>query len=373
MEETMRGLIARTAAAVGAICVLAPGTAALADDAPVDPAVPPAPAATSTFTLPMLGVPLTVAVTTDAGGGLLDVALNPTDTYTAEHVRPNHVAFENTEGTVKVYVSAKHGGERVAVRSGALADISGASGWSGDVFGNGVPSSVGFTIAAGADGGPDITGIAVDSTLANTVGEVQRGSFDKWGGDWKWAAVEIRFDDAGQSRTLRIKASSGTKPDGEPSANLKISLGHVRGGRIAEGDAVGPHTWSGQLCDGTAASITYTVNADGSVSDVVATPEAQVGDWGHKTVVAFDRKQVVSIKVDDDDAAALEVTTKEWFNCGRNDPSVNTEVAPDATEPDNHPHDGWGNGNGWGHDGDHDHDGWRGDGRGNRDHDDDDD
>jgi hypothetical protein len=75
-------------------------------------------------------------------------------------------------------------------------------------------------------------------------------------------------------------------------------------------------------------------------------------------MVAFDRRQVVSIKVGTDQSGAMSVSTREWFNCGRSEPTVNTEIAPDATIPDN-ADEGWGNGGrhhgGWG-DGDRDRD-----------------
>ena len=131
--------------------------------APTSSPAAPAAAATSNVTLPLLASSLTVAITTDVGGGLLDVSLGGSSTgLDLDTARPGKVSFVNEAGTVKVKVSAKDGGEKVEVRAGSLGDISGAGGWSGDVFGTGETTTVGFTVGAGSDGGPDITGITVE-------------------------------------------------------------------------------------------------------------------------------------------------------------------------------------------------------------------
>jgi hypothetical protein len=305
-------------------------------------------------TLTLLGSPLIADVTTDAGGGLVDVTLTPAEGYDPARVKPNKVSFVNEAEGVTVKVSAKHGGERVVARAGSLADVSGPGGWSGDVFDTGETTNVAFTVAAGADGAPDLTGITVDSPLANVIGEVERNTHaDPNDADetYQSAKVTIEFTRSGQTRYLTIKAAVFTD-DGETRSALKVSLSRVRGRMLADGEAVGPHTWNGQLCDGTAASFTYNVSDTGDITDVVATPAAEVrGDGSHVKVVFNDHERV-SIKVRSDDAGALTVSTDERQRCGRNDPTVNGVAveSPDDGDDGDDGKPGWWNG------GDHDRD-----------------
>jgi hypothetical protein len=341
-----------------ALCSIAPmaiGGVAHAQDPPAPPAeeVPaPAPDATSMVTLTLVGTPLVVNVTTDAGGGLVDVTLEPADGYDPAAARPNKVAFVNEETGVSVKVSAKRGGERVEARAGALTEISGASGWSGDVFDSGETTSVGFTIGAADDGGPNITDVTVDSPLENVVGEVRRKGDD----GRQSARVSIEFTRSGQTRVLTIKATTFTGRDGEQHSSLKVGLSRIHGRLLADGAAVGPHSWSGQLCDGTAASFTYNVTEAGEVTDVVATPDADVRADGRRANVAFSQRERVSVKVRGE-GAEMTVGTSEKIRCERTDPTVNGEQ---VDLPDN----GWGDG----HRGDHGG-WWKGDGD-RRDHDD---
>ncbi len=350
----MRRFVVASATAAALLSFGLGDSLAHADNAP-PPAesAPAAPDATSVVTLPLFGSPLVADVTTDAGGGLVDVTLTPAEGYDPAKVRPNKVAFVNEAQGVIVKVTARHGGERVEARAGSLADVSGPGGWSGDVFDTGEPTNVGFTIAAGADGGPDITGITVDSTLEHVIGEVERNS----GADPKdpdethqSAKATIEFTRSGQTRWLTIKAVL-VSDDGETRSALKVSLSRVRGRMLADGEAVGPHSWSGQLCDGTAASFTYVVSETGEITDVVATPAAEVRGEGHRVKVVFGDRQRVSIKVRSDDGV-LTVSTDESFRCGRNDPTVNgVAVEPPADDDgDDGKPDGWWN------DGDHDRD-----------------
>ena len=71
---------------------------------------------TSVVTLPLFGSWLVADVTTDAGGGLVDVTLTPAEGYDPAKVRPNKVAFVNEAQGVVVKVTARHGGERVEAR-----------------------------------------------------------------------------------------------------------------------------------------------------------------------------------------------------------------------------------------------------------------
>ena len=68
---------------------------------------------------------------------------------------------------------------------------------------------------------------------------------------------------------MRITVSLRTGDD-HTSAKLTIGLSRIKGAEIPEGDTVGAHSWSGMLCDGTIATISYTVGEDGSIIDVSA-------------------------------------------------------------------------------------------------------
>src|SRR5690606_16628130 len=110
-------LITAGVLAIGSLAA-ASGTALAQDDAGDDAtdstdAEAPVPAATSTTTLPLLGAGLTVDVTTDAGGGLLEVGLDSPDDFIATGIRSNKVAFTNETDGVDVKVSTRWGGERV--------------------------------------------------------------------------------------------------------------------------------------------------------------------------------------------------------------------------------------------------------------------
>ena len=140
-------------------------------------ALPPAPVPLSTTTsLPLFGAQLTIDITTGPGGVLASVAVNPADGYTAIEVRPNEVVFVNAAGTATVEVKARNGAQRIeatTVSLDALVAGGGAGGWSGDVFGTGTITTVGFSVVKTADGTPDITGITVSDPSAD-IGSVER-------------------------------------------------------------------------------------------------------------------------------------------------------------------------------------------------------
>ena len=318
-------------AALAAIATLGLAAPALANPDEATPEAPNAPAATSTVTLPLLGAPVTVDVTTDAGGGLLDVSVSPTGSGAADlaanPVRVNHVSFVNDDGTVKLKVAAVWGGERVSARAGSLADISGPGGWSGDVFGTGTTTEVGFTIGATAEGGPDITGITVNSPLEHTIGEVDYGEHRSR----LSAKVGIEFTDQGQQRRLTIRATSADPESERSSASLKVSLSHPWGARIDDAAAVGPHSWAGTLCDGTEASVTYNVTDDGEITDVVATPDADVHERGKFVWVGFDRREGVALFAKESDDG-LRVGALERIRCDRQHPTVDGEEVEQADD-----------------------------------------
>ncbi len=308
-----------------------------ADAVPSDPAVPvePVVASTSQVSLPLLGAPLIVDINSDPGGNLVDVSLNPADGYTATKLKTNNVQFVNDAGTVKVRVKAKRGGLRIDARAASLAEVTGASGWTGDVFGTGETTSVTFTVGATAEGTPDISDVAVDSPITNVVGETTYGGHDD--SSESSASARVEFSAAGQTRvlTIRVKVGDdhhrGDDESADTSAKLSISLSKIKGRQIPEGEAVGSHTWSGMLCDGTTATLTYNVAADGAVTDVVANPgTAEVSYRDHSAKVKFAGGERVDISTKTGDSG-LTVGAKAKIRCAAAAPDVNTPIDPQAT------------------------------------------
>ncbi|MFT3851223.1 MAG: hypothetical protein QM733_00545 [Ilumatobacteraceae bacterium] len=230
--------------------------------APDDTAAAAVVAAQTTVTLPLFGAPLTVDVSTDPSGQLASVEISPADGYTAVVDKPGKVAFVNADGTAKVRVEASKRGQSVSVKGATLADITGPGGWSGDPFGTGATTTVAFTVGATADGDPDITGVTSSDSTA-TIGETRHFS----GRSRSIARASVTFSNDGQQRTLTITAMVTEREEGS-HAGLSVSLSKVRGVAQDAATAAGTKTWSGMLCDGTAATVTYTVGEDGTVSDV---------------------------------------------------------------------------------------------------------
>jgi hypothetical protein len=298
----------------------------------------PAAVTTTTTTLPLFGVPLAVEVQAGPGGVLTSVAVNPATGLTATTVKPNKVAFVNDAGTAKVVVRGRDGGQRVEVKAGALADVSGAGGWSGDVFGTGTNTTVGFTVGATATGGPDITGVtSSDATAVISATEYKNDDQEQHSA----ASARVTFTSGAQSRSLRIMAVVRTNEDGTTGAKVSVTLGPLRGVVQPVDVAIGVKTWSGALCNGDPASVTYTVNADGSLTNASATPDtATVSGDGNKVNVKFasgERLRIESHTSTD----GIKVDVREKFRCkGAADPTVNTPVStiPGNDHAGDHPH-----------------------------------
>ncbi len=350
-------LFAASAVALGSI-IAGSGDVHADDAAPTADSTPAAVASTVTVALPGVGIMVDLSI--DAGGGLLDVSLNNPADYSAAVVRPNRVSFVNDAAGTSVKVKSKHGGQRIEARAGALADVSGPGSWTGDLFESGVASTVSFTVADNG-GAPDITGVSVntgDPDITSTKGETTYRSDDDDGDEMEQSATaSITFEYLGQTRTMRIKVEVETE-DGSTSAKMKIALSRIKGRQLADGPAVGPHTWTGQLCSGETATIDYDVADDGQITVTSTTPEAvDLKVEGRRATVSFSRNERVSIKAVGDDGD-LQVGASKKFSCGRTVPTVNGDVVPETPRGDRD------------HDGDRrdrDHDGDRRDGDGDRD------
>jgi len=319
----MNRLSIRAGAALLAGSLLAIGGGMAVSAQPVPAQVVPAPvAAETTTTLPLFGAPLTVDITTAPGGAISAVTVDPADGLTASIVKPNKVKFVNEDGTARVLVSARHGGERVQARAGTLADITGPGGWSGDLFGTGVITTVGFEVAPAADGTPDIINITTSDATAE-IGDVDHAVGD----EAARAKVSIVFTNGIEQRSLSIRVTAASSDDSS-SAKVSVSLSDVRGQRLPAEQVVGTHTWEGMLCDGTVASITYTVDAEGTISGVTATPSTADVDVDDDDVrVEFSDDERVRLRVkSSDDGAELRVAVDERIRCERTDPTVNTPI-----------------------------------------------
>lgn len=289
-------------------------------------------------TLPLFGSPLEITITTGPGGALTDVSVDPATNTVADKLSPRKVVFESAKvgdptSTAKVVVKSKKGGQSVSARAGSLADISGAGSWSGDLFGTGTATIVNFIIGT-INGGPDITGVtSSDATAA--IGAVKYSSDDDDDESEQSAKVSINFTDpaSDQSRTLTIKVKV-EEEDGETEAKLSISLSRLEGVAVLAADAAGPHTWTGLLCDGTTtATITYVVALDGSISDVVATPAADVRTDDNKIDARFSGDERVRIRVREDDGM-ITISVEERLRCDAEDPTTNVSTTVDDDDDD---------------------------------------
>lgn len=227
-----------------------------------------------TAVLPLFGsAGLTVAVTLDTVGNISDVALTPTGVVTQTSSDPTLVKFANTDGTTKVAVKAKGDKLSISAKSGSLADFIGTGTWSANVFGTGV-ESVDYTIGDDGTGKPTLT-IGTPSVVDGVTALVIAPKTDSEDEEAS-ASGGVTFSADGFVKRLRITIEvdevGGT-------AHLKITLtGKDRqtlSDALAALVAAGDRTWSAYLCDGTTqVTVTYKVNADGTVSFVSASPSA---------------------------------------------------------------------------------------------------
>ena len=106
-----------------------------------------------------------------------------------------------------------------------------------------------------------------------------------------------------------------------------MGLGKLRGVVQSVADAIGAKVWTGLLCDGTQATINYTVNDDGSISAVTATPApARFENEGGKVNVRFSDSERVKIRAHMEDDG-IKVSVDEKIRCrDAADPTVNTPI-----------------------------------------------
>jgi hypothetical protein len=346
-----RRLVGVTAAVLGTVLIGGVGLQATAS------AAPPVP---TTVVLPLFGAPLTLTITSGPGGAIASVAVDPATNTVATNLDSHKVVFQSSSPTdptadpAKVVVRSKHGGQSVSARAGSLAQVSGPGSWSGDVFGDGsAAATVNFTVVAAADGSPDITGTT--ATGGGVVGTVDHSTGGDDNESGMSARVSVKFTNAAGdlTRSLTISVRVATDEDGNTSAKTSISLGRIKG---VEGKAVGAHTWVGMLCDGTSASIAYTVAADGTISVGAVTPAGSTtAADGDKTTVTFATGEQVRIRVKDHDGQ-MTIEVKERIRCDSPNATTNvsTSIPADNNNDNNNNEDQQGGGDNHGH-GDHHH------------------
>jgi hypothetical protein len=251
-------------------------------------------AQTGGMTLPLLGASVTVEIKLDAVGHISEVNFTPAGALTETRSGDHRVSFANADGTVKVDIAARGHKLSLKAKTGSLDDLVGSHVWSAAVFGPGTGSTVPYTI--GNNGGKptlEIGAATVPAGVTATVSAIKTSGNNVSG--------RVTFESDGYTKTLLIWVHVD---QGGGKAMLKIVLSgkdkQRLSGSLAELVAVGTRTWSAHLCDETAATVNYAVNADGTVTFVSAVPATvSVKTKGKGFTATFDGTKVrvsVSLK-----------------------------------------------------------------------------
>ena len=297
----------------------------------------------------LLGVPVTVSVelNTDTGD-ITAVNVTPPGDLVATKDTPSRVRFESANGQTSVSVKAKKDSLSIGARTASLKDLVGSNTWKSSVFGAGDgPSSVAYTIADDGSGGPVLTLGAIapgTGVTANSLGTSNGGGDDDEGMTAS-GSVEFTKDGFRKVLTIRVRVRKGDDDDNASagSASLSITLRGRNVQRKALADLAGAHVWDGVLCDGTKASINYTVDATtGAVAVTSTNPaDATTKDSKNGVAVVFPAGTVVSIRVKTAESAtanaALAINVSGSKHCNNpvpsvDPPKVNTPVSTQAPE-----------------------------------------
>ncbi len=365
----MAGILTSAAVVLAGLGV---GTASAGAAPKVDPLLP------TELTLPFMGAPLKLTVTTGPGGAIASADLDNAGAFTATDVSAKKVRFVANDGTLQLTVKSKGNEQRVTAKAAEFSQLVGSSNWSGDVFGTGQASTVAFTIG-GDELAPTLTideAVSGDAAAGGeaTIGEVRTESDDDDGEIEVKGSVKFTLD--GQSRTLSIKIETGEDDDDDDSpegASLRITLSKLRGVPQSIEDAVGEKTWTAALCDGAStATVVYTVNADGTLTLGSATnsdgSSPEIKAESNKIEVRFGKDARVKFR-SSLDGDQITVRVEEKVRCrDAADPTTNVSTSTtidDDDDDDDDDHQGRG-GDDDDDDDDDDH------GGGGRDHDEDD-
>ena len=270
MNKTLSSIVA--AATVGGVMAFA-GPALANTNGPI------AQTGGAEVVIPMLGAPITVTVALDTtSGAITSVNLDPTNAaaFTATKVSPSRVRFEKgTDGATRLAIKAKGDQLSVSVRTLKLDDLLGSGTWTGDVFGTGADSSVAYTIGKDATSGDPTVDITGATTPVPGTAEILAAKTGSHHDDGSWASQSVKFTNDGF--TMRLTIAVGVENDDDDDgdageAKLRFTLSGKDIQRLTLAQLVGAHTWTGTLCDGTAASLAYTVNADGTLTAGAVVP-----------------------------------------------------------------------------------------------------
>lgn len=293
-----------------------------------------------TVILPLLGSPLKIAVTLDVVGNISNVDVDPVGDFSATHVGPHAVSFATTNGSTKVSVRAL--GDRMSVRasSKSLDNLVGSGTWSADLFGTGDTTKVNYTVGKAGDGSPTLKIDSVNAAPSDVT--VDQKPVQTMSNDWGSSASDrIDFTRNGFTKHLWIRVS--LRKEGDP-ASLTFQLSGKDRQVLTDtlANLEGTHTWTGLNCDGTPATVTFTVNHDGTVSFVSAVPPATASDTDHGFRAHFDgthSKVQVRLWQNKDGTWTLKVDARGGWWCKDTKaatPTVNTPVLPGATLPGHH-------------------------------------
>jgi hypothetical protein len=256
-----------------------------------------------TATLPLLGTPLTVAVTLDSVGNISGVALDPSSALSKTKSGDDFVKFSNSGGTVNVTVKAIGGRLSIKARTKKLSDLLGSGTWSADVFGTGAQSTAAYTIGKDTSGKPTVAigtvnpaagvGWKLGPFVATKVtpSTAKSGVADKSKAKGAHAAADGTFSWQGFTKSLTISVNVA----GDGTASLAITLS----GRDAQklngtlASLAGPRTWSAHTCAGTVVSVKYHVASNGTVVYDGATGAAATEKtFGTGFMASFDKNRV---------------------------------------------------------------------------------
>ena len=227
-----------------------------------------------TATLPLLGTPLTVAVTLDSVGNISGVALDPSTALSKTKSGDDFVKFSNNDGTVKVTVKAIDGRLSIKAKAKTLSDLVGK--------GPGLPmssapgrSTAYYTVGRDPSGKPTVAIGAVHPAAGVawklgpfvatkvTPSTAKSGAADKGKAKGAHAAADGTFSWQGFTKSLTISINVA----GDGTASMAITLS----GRDAQklngtlASLAGARTWSAHTCAGTAVSVKYHVASNGTV------------------------------------------------------------------------------------------------------------
>ncbi len=301
-----------------------------------------------TLTLAIPGIPgapwLTIGVTLDDTGNITTVTLDSDTPLTLSGTPVHKVTFERASDSTVVQVKAK--GEKLTakVKTSNLEDLIGPNTWTGTIFG--VERTVTFDIGWG-DSGNTYLEIVEGSISVDPPDPVSaiNGPFNESDDDDEYESkVTIIFTDTdGNIMTLNIEVETEYGDDDEEHdgvyAKLKITLRGNDHQEITDEIVAGEQTWNGELCDGTDASVTYRVNADGSISYVSAAPDnAKVEQDKHGFEIEFktdsgDDNGELEVELESEHGV-LELKVK--FSCDDDDDDDHSKIGDDDDDEDDH-------------------------------------